>query len=252
MRRRRSWCSRTRPVPAMPWARPSTSWQPSSSRSTSSACRWRASASASTRPTCGAPATRSRARRCSTALLDDCDRRLGPDRLAMLHLNDSKAGLGSRLDRHEHIGAGRIGEVGLRHLVTPPAPARRAHVPRDAGHGRGLRRGQHGPRPVAHRGRAAATPATRGVQAPRQPRRSRPGRRVSPASGACRAARIPPVSAVGGIIRATARGTRALAGVTVVRSREGESGAVRGTPTSRPCGTKRLYERSGAAVRLVA
>ena len=54
------------------------------------------------------------------ALLADCDRRLGPQRLAMLHLNDSKAGLGSRLDRHEHIGAGRIGEIGLRHLVTHP------------------------------------------------------------------------------------------------------------------------------------
>ena len=54
------------------------------------------------------------------ALLADCDRRLGAERLTMLHLNDSKAGLGSRHDRHEHVGAGRIGEVGLRHLVTLP------------------------------------------------------------------------------------------------------------------------------------
>jgi deoxyribonuclease IV len=54
------------------------------------------------------------------AVLADCDRRLGPERLAMLHLNDSKAALGSRLDRHEHIGAGRIGAPGMRHLVTHP------------------------------------------------------------------------------------------------------------------------------------
>jgi deoxyribonuclease-4 len=52
------------------------------------------------------------------ALLEDCDRRLGPERLAMIHLNDSRAALGSRHDRHEHIGAGRIGETGLRHLVN--------------------------------------------------------------------------------------------------------------------------------------
>lgn len=53
-------------------------------------------------------------------LLDDVDRRLGPGRLAMIHLNDSKARLGSRHDRHEHIGAGAIGEEGLRHLLTHP------------------------------------------------------------------------------------------------------------------------------------
>jgi len=54
------------------------------------------------------------------ALLEGADRRLGPERLAMIHLNDSRAGLGSRHDRHEHIGAGRIGPVGLGHLVRHP------------------------------------------------------------------------------------------------------------------------------------
>jgi deoxyribonuclease-4 len=34
---------------------------------------------------------------------------LGGDRLAAWHLNDSKTGLGSRVDRHEHIGRGKIG-----------------------------------------------------------------------------------------------------------------------------------------------
>src|SRR5213078_4435412 len=36
------------------------------------------------------------------ALLDDLDNRIGIHRLAMIHLNDSKSELGSRLDRHEH------------------------------------------------------------------------------------------------------------------------------------------------------
>ena len=49
---------------------------------------------------------------------------LGLDRLSMIHLNDSKAELGSRADRHEHIGAGRIGPEGLGHLVRSPRLAR--------------------------------------------------------------------------------------------------------------------------------
>ena len=54
------------------------------------------------------------------ALLADFDRRIGLDRLAMLHLNDSKTECGSRLDRHEHVGAGGIGERGMAHLLTHP------------------------------------------------------------------------------------------------------------------------------------
>jgi deoxyribonuclease IV len=54
------------------------------------------------------------------AVLAAFEHRIGADRLLMIHLNDTRAGLGSRLDRHEHIGAGRIGEGGLRHLVTHP------------------------------------------------------------------------------------------------------------------------------------
>jgi deoxyribonuclease-4 len=41
--------------------------------------------------------------------LSEFDRAIGPDRLAAIHLNDSKTGCGSRVDRHEHIGKGRIG-----------------------------------------------------------------------------------------------------------------------------------------------
>lgn len=38
------------------------------------------------------------------------DRIIGLKRLVAIHLNDSKKGLGSRVDRHEHIGKGTIGE----------------------------------------------------------------------------------------------------------------------------------------------
>src|SRR5207244_1015157 len=35
----------------------------------------------------------------------------------VLHLNDSKKDLGSRVDRHEHIGRGKIGPEGFRPFV---------------------------------------------------------------------------------------------------------------------------------------
>ncbi len=41
----------------------------------------------------------------------------------MIHLNDSKSELGSLVDRHEHLGAGRIGVAGLGHLLRHPALA---------------------------------------------------------------------------------------------------------------------------------
>ena len=37
------------------------------------------------------------------------DRLIGLDRLLCFHFNDSKKGLGSRVDRHEHIGQGTLG-----------------------------------------------------------------------------------------------------------------------------------------------
>jgi deoxyribonuclease-4 len=37
------------------------------------------------------------------------DRTVGLDRVYVLHVNDSKTPLGSRVDRHEHIGRGKIG-----------------------------------------------------------------------------------------------------------------------------------------------
>jgi deoxyribonuclease IV len=47
------------------------------------------------------------------ATLAAFDRVIGLDRLRAMHLNDSKTDLGSRRDRHEHIGAGSIGRVGF-------------------------------------------------------------------------------------------------------------------------------------------
>jgi deoxyribonuclease-4 len=52
------------------------------------------------------------------ALLTALVRALGPGRLAMAHLNDSRSHRGSHTDRHEHIGAGLIGAVGLRSVLA--------------------------------------------------------------------------------------------------------------------------------------
>jgi deoxyribonuclease-4 len=42
---------------------------------------------------------------------------VGVERVKVLHLNDSKKELGSRVDRHEHIGRGHIGVEGFRPFV---------------------------------------------------------------------------------------------------------------------------------------
>ncbi len=45
------------------------------------------------------------------------DEVVGLKQLKLVHLNDSKGGLGSKLDRHEHIGMGKIGERGFRNIL---------------------------------------------------------------------------------------------------------------------------------------
>lgn len=50
----------------------------------------------------------------------DFDQILGLDRLVAFHINDSKRELGSRVDRHEHIGKGKIGKLGFRLLMNDP------------------------------------------------------------------------------------------------------------------------------------
>ena len=49
----------------------------------------------------------------ATAVIDRFDELIGMERLPMIHLNDSRSLLGSRADRHEHVGAGQIGPEGL-------------------------------------------------------------------------------------------------------------------------------------------
>jgi deoxyribonuclease-4 len=53
---------------------------------------------------------------------------IGLSRLKMMHLNDSKAPLGSRRDRHELIGQGAIGEGAFRRIMNDPRLSRVAKV----------------------------------------------------------------------------------------------------------------------------
>ena len=46
------------------------------------------------------------------------DQTIGLKRLHLFHLNDSKTPLGSRKDRHWHIGEGHIGREGFRYLIN--------------------------------------------------------------------------------------------------------------------------------------
>jgi len=55
------------------------------------------------------------------------DRLIGLDRLLCFHLNDSKKGLGSRVDRHEHIDRGALGLNPFRFILND---ARFAAVPK--------------------------------------------------------------------------------------------------------------------------
>jgi len=48
------------------------------------------------------------------------DEVVGFDRLKVIHLNDSKGALGSRLDRHDDIGKGKIGRKGIRAFLHYP------------------------------------------------------------------------------------------------------------------------------------
>jgi len=45
---------------------------------------------------------------------------VGHARVKAIHLNDSRQGLGSRVDRHAHIGEGRLGSVAFRLFLNDP------------------------------------------------------------------------------------------------------------------------------------
>jgi deoxyribonuclease-4 len=60
------------------------------------------------------------------AMLADFDRIIGLKRLTVIHVNDSEKDLGSRVDRHAHIGAGCIGLEPFGYFLNDP---RLRHIP---------------------------------------------------------------------------------------------------------------------------
>jgi deoxyribonuclease-4 len=52
--------------------------------------------------------------------LELIDRGIGLERVPVFHVNDSKIPLGGRVDRHEHIGQGKIGAEAFRRFLTHP------------------------------------------------------------------------------------------------------------------------------------
>jgi deoxyribonuclease-4 len=52
--------------------------------------------------------------------IDELSRAVGRAAIRSWHLNDSKGELGSRLDRHQSIGQGRLGKDPFRRLVADP------------------------------------------------------------------------------------------------------------------------------------
>jgi deoxyribonuclease-4 len=51
------------------------------------------------------------------ASINELDRIIGLHKVRVIHANDSRGELNSKVDRHEHIGLGRIGEEGFKALV---------------------------------------------------------------------------------------------------------------------------------------
>lgn len=53
-------------------------------------------------------------------VMNDFDKIIGKDKIAVFHLNDSKNVLGAKKDRHENIGFGNVGFKTLRYVVHHP------------------------------------------------------------------------------------------------------------------------------------
>jgi deoxyribonuclease IV len=62
------------------------------------------------------------------AALRHIESTVGIDRVRVVHMNDSKTALGSRVDRHEHIGKGKIGIEAFREILKHPLLAGRAFI----------------------------------------------------------------------------------------------------------------------------
>jgi deoxyribonuclease-4 len=54
------------------------------------------------------------------AAIEEVESLVGLKQVLAVHLNDSKTDLGSRVDRHEHIGRGKLGRDAFRHIVNDP------------------------------------------------------------------------------------------------------------------------------------
>ena len=52
--------------------------------------------------------------------IDTIERTIGLENVPILHVNDSKIPLGGKVDRHEHIGEGKIGAEAIRRIVRHP------------------------------------------------------------------------------------------------------------------------------------
>jgi deoxyribonuclease IV len=55
------------------------------------------------------------------SMVAELEKYVGLENLRAVHINDSKKDCGSRVDRHEHIGLGFIGEAGFKRFLASPA-----------------------------------------------------------------------------------------------------------------------------------
>ena len=112
------------------------------------------------------------------ASLAQMDEAFGLARIALVHANDSRGELGSRRDRHEHIGRGRIGRAGFRALLAHPSLAHLPFVletPKQDSDGRQMDRVNLAAlRRLARRASGAARSTTPSRRLSRGPARSRP------------------------------------------------------------------------------
>ena len=58
-----------------------------------------------------------RTKKTAALTLKKFEKAIGFEQLKIVHLNDSKGEIGCNIDRHEHIGLGKIGEIGLAHVI---------------------------------------------------------------------------------------------------------------------------------------
>ena len=58
-----------------------------------------------------------RTEKISILTLEKFEKAIGFEHLKIIHLNDSKGEIGCNIDRHEHIGLGHIGEIGLAQII---------------------------------------------------------------------------------------------------------------------------------------